>query len=62
MLDILRLLNELNNTAEGGIRVSYDTFHLSELVKYVDIQQDYVKWLIEKDNPSVGYVATTFFK
>ncbi|XP_024882774.1 probable E3 ubiquitin-protein ligase HERC4 isoform X1 [Temnothorax curvispinosus] len=46
-LQLLALLYKLNVTA--GIRVPYETFHLSELSEYVDINRDYLKWLTEDD-------------
>ncbi|XP_070528774.1 probable E3 ubiquitin-protein ligase HERC4 isoform X3 [Cardiocondyla obscurior] len=46
-LELLTLLYKLNVTA--GIRVPYETFHLPELIAYVDINRDYLKWLGEDD-------------
>lgn len=52
-LQLLGLLYKLNVTA--GIRVSYETFHLSELSEYVDINRDYLKWMTEDDRSYVSY-------
>lgn len=52
-LQLLGLLYKLNVTA--GIRVPYETFHLSELSEYVDISRDYFKWLTEDDRSYVSY-------
>lgn len=48
VLDLLRLLYELNTTAEG-MRVPYETFHLPELMSFVDVRADYLRWLMEED-------------
>lgn len=52
ILEFLRLLNKLNHTNEDEIRVSYATFHLPELIDYVDIKADYFNWLTDKVNSS----------
>ncbi|XP_076648302.1 HECT and RLD domain containing E3 ubiquitin ligase 4 [Halictus rubicundus] len=52
ILDLLRLLNKLNNEGEDGNIVPYSTFHLPELVDFIDIRSDYVKWISEKESPS----------
>lgn len=52
-LQLLGLLYKLNVTA--GIRVPYETFHLSELSEYVDINRDYLKWMTEDDRSYVSY-------
>lgn len=51
-LQLLGLLYKSNVTA--GIRVPYETFHLSELSEYVDIGRDYLKWLTEDDRSYVS--------
>nr|XP_031849691.1 probable E3 ubiquitin-protein ligase HERC4 isoform X1 [Nomia melanderi] len=52
ILDLLHLLNKLNNEGEDGNIVPYSTFHLPELVDFVDIRSDYVKWVSEKGSYS----------
>ncbi|KZC13149.1 putative E3 ubiquitin-protein ligase HERC4 [Dufourea novaeangliae] len=49
VLDLLRLLNKLNNEGENGNIVTYSTFHLPELVDFINIIGDYEKWISEKD-------------
>ncbi|XP_076173074.1 HECT and RLD domain containing E3 ubiquitin ligase 4 isoform X2 [Ptiloglossa arizonensis] len=49
VLDLLHLLNTLNY--EGNI-VPYATFHLPELVDFIDIRNDYTKWITEKESGS----------
>lgn len=51
MLDTLAQLNKLNHSVEG-LKVSYDTFHLSNLDQYCDVRIDYVKWLTDNDQSS----------
>ncbi|XP_066590462.1 probable E3 ubiquitin-protein ligase HERC4 [Prorops nasuta] len=50
ILDMLRLLNKLNHTINGNIKVPYETFHITELMDCVDIKADYFKWLTEKEH------------
>ncbi|XP_076248934.1 HECT and RLD domain containing E3 ubiquitin ligase 4 isoform X2 [Calliopsis andreniformis] len=50
VLDFLHLLNKLNNEGDEGNIVPYTTFHLSELVNLIDIRQDYIKWISDKDS------------
>ncbi|KAG7211831.1 hypothetical protein KM043_011056 [Ampulex compressa] len=47
VLDLLRLLNKLNHEADEGIKVPYTTFYLPELIEYIDIKTDYIKWSTE---------------
>ncbi|XP_012221196.1 probable E3 ubiquitin-protein ligase HERC4 isoform X2 [Linepithema humile] len=42
-LNLLRLLYKLNVSA--GMRLPYETFHLSELSQYIDVNRDYLKWM-----------------
>lgn len=46
MLDLLKNLNKLNHSVEG-LKVPYDTFHLTDLGEYVDVRMDYVIWLTD---------------
>ncbi|XP_017798859.1 PREDICTED: probable E3 ubiquitin-protein ligase HERC4 [Habropoda laboriosa] len=52
VLDFLRLLNKLNNEGDEGNIVPYSTFHLPELVEFIDITDDYIKWISEKESVS----------
>lgn len=52
-LDLLRLLYKLNFTDED-MRVSYETFHLPNLMNFIDIRADYLKWLMDEPSSSVG--------
>lgn len=52
-LDLLRLLYKLNFTDED-MRVSYETFHLPNLMHFIDVRADYLKWLMEDPSSSVG--------
>lgn len=54
VLAFLHLLHKLNNLGDEGNIVPYSTFHLPELIDHIDIRQDYVKWISEKDS-SVSY-------
>jgi E3 ubiquitin-protein ligase HERC4 len=49
MLDTLTYLNKLNHNVEG-LKVSYDTFHISELEDYLDIRVDYFMWLTDSNS------------
>lgn len=44
MLDVLAYLNKLNHSVDG-LRVPYDTFHITELSEFMDVRVDYVYWL-----------------
>ncbi|KAJ8935929.1 hypothetical protein NQ318_008705 [Aromia moschata] len=44
MLDMLAYLNKLNHNIEG-LKVPYDTFHITELSEFMDVRVDYVLWL-----------------
>jgi hypothetical protein len=48
MLDTLTYLNKLNHNVEG-LKVPYDTFHISELEDYLDIRVDYFMWLTDSN-------------
>ncbi|XP_076636822.1 HECT and RLD domain containing E3 ubiquitin ligase 4 isoform X2 [Colletes latitarsis] len=52
VLDFLHLLNKLNNEGKERNIVPYATFHLPELIEYIDIRDDYVKWIVEKEHYS----------
>nr|CAD7267534.1 unnamed protein product [Timema shepardi] len=47
-LEVLSKLHKLNQDVEG-LKVPYDTFHLSDLAEHVDINVDYLKWLLNKE-------------
>ncbi|KAG8311112.1 putative E3 ubiquitin-protein ligase herc4 [Homalodisca vitripennis] len=56
-LEILARLNKLNQSgmsghahAQEGLKVPYNTFHLTELSDHIDISLDYIKWVME-DSP-----------
>jgi E3 ubiquitin-protein ligase HERC4 len=49
MLDTLTYLNKLNHNVEG-LKVPYDTFHISELEDYLDIRVDYFMWLTDSNS------------
>ncbi|XP_078046235.1 HECT and RLD domain containing E3 ubiquitin ligase 4 isoform X1 [Augochlora pura] len=53
VLDLLSLLNTINNQGEEGNIVPYSTFHLPELVDFIDIKSDYVKWISEEHSSKV---------
>ncbi|CAG9828985.1 unnamed protein product [Diabrotica balteata] len=44
VLDVLKFLNDVNHL-EGGLKVSYDTFYISDLTEFMNIRYDYVYWL-----------------
>ena len=46
VLDLLHLLNKLNNEGDAGNKVPYSTFHVPELIEYIDIRGDYIKWTL----------------
>ncbi|XP_063931720.1 probable E3 ubiquitin-protein ligase HERC4 isoform X2 [Zophobas morio] len=48
MLDTLTYLNKLNHSVEG-LKVPYDTFHISDLSDYLDVRVDYVMWLTDQN-------------
>ncbi|RZC35721.1 E3 ubiquitin-protein ligase HERC4, partial [Asbolus verrucosus] len=48
MLDTLTYLNKLNHNIEG-LKVPYDTFHISDLGEYLDVRVDYVMWLTDQN-------------
>lgn len=52
-LDLLQLLYDLNDSAEI-MRVPYETFHLLDLMSFIDIRTDYLKWLVEEATSGVG--------
>ncbi|XP_032669055.1 probable E3 ubiquitin-protein ligase HERC4 isoform X2 [Odontomachus brunneus] len=45
-LNLLKFLYKENVTKEG-MRVPYETFHLPDLMHFIDIRADYLKWLME---------------
>ncbi|KAG5879073.1 hypothetical protein JTB14_023897 [Gonioctena quinquepunctata] len=47
MLDLLAFLNKINHNMEG-LKVPYDTFHMSDLSDYLDVRIDYVTWLSDQ--------------
>ncbi|XP_014250141.1 probable E3 ubiquitin-protein ligase HERC4 isoform X2 [Cimex lectularius] len=47
-LDILDRLSRVNEKTNGGPKVNYQAFHLSELTDSVDIRVDYLMWAMEK--------------
>nr|XP_012137181.1 PREDICTED: probable E3 ubiquitin-protein ligase HERC4 isoform X1 [Megachile rotundata] len=47
VLDLLHLLNKLNNEGVEGNKVPYSTFHLPELIEYIDIRGNYIRWISE---------------
>lgn len=61
VLDFLYLLNKLNNESGDGNKVHYSTFHLPELIDLIDIRNDYIKWISEKESFSVCYAYTFLF-
>lgn len=60
ILDFLHLLNKLNNEDDEGNKVPYSTFHLPELVELIDIRNDYIKWISEKESFPVRFVRNLF--
>ncbi|XP_043262293.1 probable E3 ubiquitin-protein ligase HERC4 [Colletes gigas] len=60
VLDLLRLLNKLNNEGKERNIVPYATFHLPELIEYIDIRDDYVKWIVEKEHYSCQKVFCNY--
>ncbi|XP_053977184.1 probable E3 ubiquitin-protein ligase HERC4 isoform X1 [Hylaeus volcanicus] len=50
VLHQLRLLNILNNQGNKRNIVPYATFHLPELIEFIDIREDYIKWISEKES------------
>ncbi|CAG9823178.1 unnamed protein product [Phaedon cochleariae] len=46
-LDMLALLNKINHSVEG-LKVPYDTFHISDISECLDIRVDYVRWLSDQ--------------
>ncbi|XP_036336674.1 probable E3 ubiquitin-protein ligase HERC4 [Rhagoletis pomonella] len=47
-LNLLVVLHRINHK-ERAEKIDYDIFHWPELTDYVDIQQDYIHWLFEKN-------------
>lgn len=47
-LDTLAYLNKINQSVDG-LKVPYDTFHISDLHDYLDVRIDYVLWLTDKN-------------
>lgn len=43
-LKTIKLLNTINDKQRAK-RIAHDTFYLSELLEYVDLQSDYVHWI-----------------
>ncbi|XP_011152046.1 probable E3 ubiquitin-protein ligase HERC4 isoform X1 [Harpegnathos saltator] len=50
-LELLRLLYKLN-FADDAMRVSYETFHLPNLMQFIDIRTEYLRWLMEDSSPN----------
>ncbi|XP_050295958.1 probable E3 ubiquitin-protein ligase HERC4 isoform X2 [Anthonomus grandis grandis] len=50
MLDLMAYLNKLNHNGAEGLKVPYETFHISDLQDYLDIRYDYVLWLTDQDS------------
>ncbi|XP_043288767.1 probable E3 ubiquitin-protein ligase HERC4 isoform X2 [Venturia canescens] len=49
-LDLLHFINKLNQSADDGLRVPYGTFHLPELREFIEVNTDYVEWLMDKNS------------
>jgi len=46
-LDMLAILHKRNNT--GDLIVPHKTFYMPEIKEYVDINSDYLSWLIDEE-------------
>jgi hypothetical protein len=46
-LDMLFILHKRNNM--GDLIVSHKTFYTPEIMEYIDIDVDYLNWLIDED-------------
>ncbi|XP_017765568.1 PREDICTED: probable E3 ubiquitin-protein ligase HERC4 isoform X2 [Eufriesea mexicana] len=60
VLDFLYLLNKLNNESGDGNKIHYSTFHLPELVDLIDIENDYIEWISEKESFSYQKVFCNY--
>ncbi|XP_022919461.1 probable E3 ubiquitin-protein ligase HERC4 isoform X2 [Onthophagus taurus] len=49
MLNMLQLLNKLNHSIDG-LKVPYETFHMSDLIEILDVRIDYISWLTDESN------------
>lgn len=61
-LQTLALLFRINHTQRTH-RIPYEQFYVPELLEYVDLQQDYLRWIENKVNHLKNFIWTfcTFF-
>lgn len=58
-LNFLHYLHRINHKTRKD-KIPYDTFHVTELLDFIDIQQDYVQWIMDK-NPHTFHLCNYAF-